>query len=257
MTPPDIDGIERLSLEDLGAPVVEAWADLEARALEPNAYLSPHFVLPALRHLDPGLEPMFLAAYSAGRPERKLVGFGIFVAEPPTWRFPLRRLSAYHSKHSFLTGLLVDRDCAAPVVSRFLEFFSSKTAPWDCVEFQNSRRDGAVMSVLKEKASAAGAALDVGGAYQRAVLIPSAAGAAGIAGHLDRRRIRELQRQRRRLGEQGDLTSRMPSNVSRLWSTWGGKPTSPAPCWPIQAGARSSASSASASAGPGAFFSRN
>src|SRR5262245_57575466 len=38
---------------DIEAATVAAWSDLEARALEANAYLSPYFVLPALRHLEP------------------------------------------------------------------------------------------------------------------------------------------------------------------------------------------------------------
>ena len=34
---------------DIETATVAAWSDLEARALEANAYLSPHFVLPALQ----------------------------------------------------------------------------------------------------------------------------------------------------------------------------------------------------------------
>src|SRR5690348_6216736 len=42
------------------AEVISGGTALESRALEPNAYLSPHIVLPAARHLDPELPVLVL-----------------------------------------------------------------------------------------------------------------------------------------------------------------------------------------------------
>jgi CelD/BcsL family acetyltransferase involved in cellulose biosynthesis len=201
--------LEEFGLQNVGPAIVEAWADLESRAIEPNAYLSPHFVLPALRHLDPELKPLFIAVYAPGQSGRMLVGFGVFVTRPRTWRAPLRRLSAYRSKMSYLTGLLVDRACVDPVVSRFLEYISGKAVSWDCIEFQHSRLEGALMLAVKRQAAIARITVHLRNEYQRAVLVPEAAGPAYFNDTAGGKRIKELRRQRRKLGEQGALSWRL------------------------------------------------
>lgn len=69
-----------LTAEELSASDMAAWSDLEARAIEPNAYMSPHFVLPALRHLEPEapVEIWFVQRHAGGTAQ--LIGACAFVS---------------------------------------------------------------------------------------------------------------------------------------------------------------------------------
>ena len=60
--------------EELDARELQAWTGLESRAAEPNVYLSPHFVLPALRHLDASLRPVIAWIEAGTGAARELVG---------------------------------------------------------------------------------------------------------------------------------------------------------------------------------------
>ena len=119
-----------------------AWSDLEARALEANAYLSPHFVLPALRHLEPTAPIVIVLVERGHQRAGELMGVGVFRLCPPTPRFPLRHLVAYRSCHSYLSGLLVDHREAAAVVQTFFDFFCGAYTPlaWHRVHPAHGRR---------------------------------------------------------------------------------------------------------------------
>ncbi|MBE7416194.1 MAG: GNAT family N-acetyltransferase [Ideonella sp.] len=97
---------------------VEAWAALEARTAEPNAYLSPHFVLPATRWLTAAATSrlVFVERTAVGSLQRALVAVGVF-ALPPVDRLGTRALTAYRSRHSLLGGLLLDRDCVVDALN--------------------------------------------------------------------------------------------------------------------------------------------
>jgi hypothetical protein len=92
--------VRLLRADELGAADIDAWLDLEARALEPNGYLSPHFVLPALRHLDGDktVLAVLVEAPATGPSARmRLLGLGLFVRSGPTRALPLPHLVGYMS----------------------------------------------------------------------------------------------------------------------------------------------------------------
>ena len=66
--------------EELDARELQAWTGLESRAAEPNVYLSPHFVLPALRHLDASLRPVIAWIEAGTGAARELGGQGKLLA---------------------------------------------------------------------------------------------------------------------------------------------------------------------------------
>jgi CelD/BcsL family acetyltransferase involved in cellulose biosynthesis len=127
--------------------LTEAWADLERRAVEPCAYLSPHFVLPALRHLDPMLSPVIL---TVSRADGVLVGLGVFEERAVSRRFPLRHLAAYRSRHSFLSSLLLDRAHAREAVGALLDRICGRSTRWHGVTFEDMPA-GVVQQLLLEE----------------------------------------------------------------------------------------------------------
>jgi hypothetical protein len=67
-----------LSANQFDSQLIGQWEQLEQRALEANPFLSPHFVLPAVRHLTPQRDVLFLVLESEGEFSSELVGLGAF-----------------------------------------------------------------------------------------------------------------------------------------------------------------------------------
>ena len=138
--------IRLLPWKDLTPSRLAAWADLESRALDPNAYLSPHFVLPAQRYLTGHTDPLLLWVEQEGTISHELVGVGIFDVVQGTRQFPLPHLRAFCSPHSKLSGLLVDSTVASGVIEAWMAYCAGKDFPWHGIEFlywQAERQDGA------------------------------------------------------------------------------------------------------------------
>ena len=120
------------------------------RALEPNAYLSPHFVLPAVRHLDPASSVFALMVERQQAPgaPRKLEA--VLICQPTlgTKTFPVPHLHVYRSLHSFLTGVLVDRDQPDEALGALLDHIEDNRWRWGGLEFDTTWGDGPVHDAL-------------------------------------------------------------------------------------------------------------
>lgn len=130
-----------LEFAQIDEPLVCRWSQLEQRAVESNAYLSPHFVLSALLHFAPRRKPLFVFVDHHQGGEDHLVGVGVFERVMASPKMPVPHLRAYRSPHSYLTGLLIDRDCIDPVIELFFSYFMHPDAKWSGVEF-NARSSG-------------------------------------------------------------------------------------------------------------------
>jgi CelD/BcsL family acetyltransferase involved in cellulose biosynthesis len=184
-----------LRVGDLTEGVVAEWADLESRALEPNAYLSPFFVLPALRHLDPDLRPLLLAVRSGGA----LVGLGVFRERSASRRFPLRHLSAYRSRHSFLSGFLADRGCAGMVVGSLLDWVAAQR--WHGLAFSQLPEGPLQQLLVREAARRSGTWLEYD-RKPRATLCAAQAGEEAVA-RISSQRRKKHRKAWQRLEESG------------------------------------------------------
>ncbi len=121
---------------------VAAWAALESRAIEPNAFLSPHFVIPAARYLTPDQAPLVFFVERVAAGGRELVGVGVFTEAAATKRTRVRRLVGYRSRHSFLSGLLLDREHAVQALEALLEFVRKSLSHCKAVELPLALSDG-------------------------------------------------------------------------------------------------------------------
>jgi hypothetical protein len=200
--------VRQVQFDELDQMTIESWESLEERALESNAFLSPRFVIPALRHLggpEELRETIFVFVEKANGGKVDLVGAGIFVQSSGKRSFPLPHLRAFRSQHSYLSGMLVDRNEAEGVVRAFFQFFCKKKAPWHGVEFNYRSADGSQAELIAAVAEEFGSPWQEQERTHRAVFVPSEGGNAYIQAQFSSGRIKDLRRMRRRLEERGDI----------------------------------------------------
>jgi CelD/BcsL family acetyltransferase involved in cellulose biosynthesis len=198
--------VRLLQLRDLTPSKLSAWADLESRALDPNAYLSPYFVVPAQRHLGDHPDPIVMWIEREGTASHELVGLGIFEVAQTTRRFPLPHLRAFLSRHSYLSGLLLDSTVAGEVIEASIAYCTGRSFPWHGVDFMFWPADGKSDQLMCSTAPQHGATWYEYERISRSILYPQQAGESYIESHLSTSRRKDLRRCMRRLAEIGPVT---------------------------------------------------
>lgn len=193
-----------VSLESLTPGDLSAWEGLEAVATDPNAYLSPHFVLPAARHLSSRRPPRVVLAERPGPDGATLVGLAVV---QPSWgskRIPSPHNVVYRTKHSFLSGLLLHRDCATDALTALLEGLKSSGFHGHGLALETVWTDSLLAQAAEQHGPKAGRAVRQADVRQRAILYPELA-SAQLQQPALRQRVRELDRKMRRLREVGQV----------------------------------------------------
>lgn len=176
-----------------------AWQALCARAIEPNGYYLPGWELAVNASASGRTDALALAA----RRETKLIGLLPVVQLRRAWKIPLPALVSAHPYGTLCTPPL-DRDMADEAAAQLL---------------QNARASGARALILRDM-SLAGAAMQAIGAqlardglrprvlqsWLRACLDATRDAEALLQDALGAKKLKELRRQRRRLGEHGTVT---------------------------------------------------
>jgi hypothetical protein len=183
---------------------LEAWAALESRALEPNAFLSPHFIVPALRYLDPHLRVVGLCV-ERDDPAGEMLALGVFRPVPASSTCPVPHLLGYFSRHSYLGGLLLDRSDGGEALAALADHVRRRGFGWQALVLPRARIDGPIGSLLDAQAQDAGRRILRLQPKTRAVMIPSASGAEAVKVALGKRH-KEVERNKRRLAESGPVT---------------------------------------------------
>lgn len=194
--------------DDLDEKTLSSWESLEGRAMESNVYLSPLFVIPAIRHLEGprGMrDAIFVFVERTSSRGSGLVGAGVFVKCLGMRRFPLPHLRAYRSPYSYLSGVLLDGDEAQQVLRALFRFFCDKGVPWHGVHFANSPSESPQARLMAAVAEECGAEWHEYEKCSRAVFIPAEGGEAYMRSQFSSRRLKELRRLKRRLEEQGKM----------------------------------------------------
>lgn len=198
--------VRALDARALPEQAIKAWSALEERALEPNAYLSPHFVLPALRYLDPDLRAWALLVEAPQRGSDapgRLVGVAVCRGVPGSRTFPLPHLVAYRSRHSFLSGVLLDRDYAEDALRALLHYVRTQVPRCHGMEFGMLWGDGPTHALLRTAGRPLGMEPREWNRCERAVLYPRRDRAmveAQVATEMH-----GLRRRIRRLSEMGEV----------------------------------------------------
>ncbi len=179
---------------------IDGWENLEERAVEPNAYLSPHFVIPAARYLTPQSPPLIAVAERQGPTGSVVVGIAVIQKASPSAIVP--RFATYRPVHSFLSGLLLDRDAFEDVLTAMLAAFARLDARCWTLDIPLVWADGMLIrsaSSLIRHVTRHQAHIRL---IPRAVLDPSKG--EELLRHPDiAKRLRDIDRRMRRLRERG------------------------------------------------------
>ena len=176
------------------------WLELESRALEPNAYLSPRFVLPALAYL-PSVTPVWAVSVHDGPAAAgTLRGLGLFQARAPRPLFPFPHAQVYASPHSFLGGVLLDAEAARPALHALLDALARRTSG---LRLDLLNAAGATAQLLNAVVAERGASWHEEVRIERACLMPAGAGSSRWRQHVPASKLRDHDRQWRRLVKMG------------------------------------------------------
>jgi CelD/BcsL family acetyltransferase involved in cellulose biosynthesis len=179
------------------------WRALESRALEPNAYLSARFVLPALKWL-PATTPVWaVSVHDSAARGGELRGLGLFQPRVPRLLFPLPHAQVYTSPHSFLGGVLLDAERAHPALNTMLEALSRRT---NGLRLKQVPHAGATSQVVHDVVVERGASWHEEEWHERACIVPAKGWASRWRQHVPASRLQGYERQWRKLAESGAAT---------------------------------------------------
>ncbi len=149
--------VVELSYEDLTDEFVARWAQLESRSVEGNAFLSPHFVIPAVEHLEGAYDqkPLILAVESED--DSRLLALGLFETSRSSRLLPLTHLQSWRCEHTLFDGLLVDQQLGTAALATFFNWLSRQGRRWQGVAFTDRSADGELNDMLEIAAAASGA----------------------------------------------------------------------------------------------------
>lgn len=209
--PPVISVEEASSAAELAAHE-PAWSLLAERALEPNSFYEAWMLLPAVEAFGGGARFRFVLVYrlDPNKPKapRTLIGFFPLEERRRLKKLPLRSLALWQHLHCFLCTPLLDRDHGKEALQALLGWTRQGKTP-RLLELPLVAADGPFHHLLLEVLNDAGHLTFVDEAYSRALL--RCAGGDGekyLEEVLSTSNRKELRRQRRRLGEQGNLALR-------------------------------------------------
>jgi Acetyltransferase (GNAT) domain len=134
-----------LPLERLTPDLEAEWQALVGRALEGNCFLSPWFVRPAARWLDPGLRlrVLLVEAFEAGR-RVALTALMVLHDAPATRSLPIPHLAAYRPVHAYSSGALLDAGHADASLQALFGALPAVLPAAGALRLSNFRCDGAL-----------------------------------------------------------------------------------------------------------------
>lgn len=196
--------LRSLRVADLQPADLAAWHDLEAHALEPNAYLSPLFLVPALRHLDPDgrVQLLLLESVDTAGGQPRLDALVPLEPHAADRALPLPHRRADQTLHAYLHGVMVRRTQARQHLTA-LHAAWARHAPHGVV-FPTCRIDGPTDRLLAEVAAARGLRRVELDGFERAVMEPRTLGDADLNARLPSR-AKKLRSQRNKLAKHGEL----------------------------------------------------
>lgn len=188
-----------LSIERLDARQAD-WADLAARALEPNAFYEPGFALSAARHFPVSERPRFIVVKNgAGR----MMGLFPIATSSGLAGDGLTRMWLH--KQAALATPLVDRDMACETIQAFLDWMESQGGS-NGVVFARMPSDGRFRQALERAADLSARKMKILDSYERAALLPGGDADELCARAGSKKKLADMRRQARRLREMGRVT---------------------------------------------------
>ena len=129
---------------------IENWRDLESRALESNIYLSPHFVIPATRYLDPDKKILLVCLEHINAGNSTMMGLIPVTLNLGSTMAPGPYLDTYLSCHSFLGTPLIDKEHAPQVIRQLWQYLSRRFRHCLGMVWNKINLDGDLAQVLSD-----------------------------------------------------------------------------------------------------------
>jgi CelD/BcsL family acetyltransferase involved in cellulose biosynthesis len=195
--------VEWRPLAELGA-VETDWRELAARALEPNVFYEPSFALAVApvfgRHAGAGLvwsraTPPRLVGFFPARIERRR--YGILLPVLVGWTHPFATLGTP----------LLDRETSEDAIAAWLDHVAGDPQLPDVMLLPYFPMEGALAQTLDKVVARRGGQSAPFAHHRRALLAPAGGRAAYLDLAVGHKKRKELRRQRKRLGDDGSVTS--------------------------------------------------
>lgn len=184
------------ALPEVAAIDKAAWCDLAARVIEPNGYYLPEWVIAA--NGDDAVPRALTAQDSAGR----LIGVLPVISCWRAFRLPLPALVSADPFRSLDTPLL-DRDAADDAAAKMMT--QARAAGARALVLRDVAREGEAMAAFARVLATEGLSPRLINGWTRAGLDASRDGEALLRQDLDTKKLKNLRRLERRLGEHGEV----------------------------------------------------
>jgi CelD/BcsL family acetyltransferase involved in cellulose biosynthesis len=206
--------VEWRPIIELQSHVLE-WRRLAQRAAEPNVFYEPSFALPAAcvfgRKVGAGL------VWSRTAPER-LLGFFPARIERRRYGLPLAVLVGWTHPYAPLGLPLVDPGCSEAVIDAWLEHVESDVRLPKLMLLPYLPAEGRVAAAIDAVIARRNGRSAYYAPHARALLAPCGERASYLERAIDRKKRKELRRQRNRLADRGSVSTNVASSSSAVAS---------------------------------------
>jgi CelD/BcsL family acetyltransferase involved in cellulose biosynthesis len=184
-----------------------AWADLVARALEPNVFLEPGFAIPLFQHCRRKRKLSFLLAWAEKGPNPRHELLGLLPLALPGGVFRFFAQGAEH-EHAPLGTPLFDRDRGAEALRQMIGWLRQNHPRLTGLRLAHLPKEGPTFAMLSLHAEAKREHLYLFNEYERAALSRTVDAAEQAPNFISAKRRKQYRQQRRRMGENGEVTYR-------------------------------------------------
>jgi CelD/BcsL family acetyltransferase involved in cellulose biosynthesis len=193
------------------AGLAAEWRTLAHRCAEPNVFYEPEFALAAA-----ALAPDAGAVLVRATDTRQLVGMFPCRIEAKRYGIRLPMLVGWTHPYAPLGVPLIDRDMLGPAVAAFLDHAADDPDLPKLLLLPYQVEDGPVARALIDAIARRGGDVARFGRHHRALLAPGRDRAGYLDAALDRKKRKELARQRRRLDETGRVSFAMVTDPAEV-----------------------------------------
>jgi CelD/BcsL family acetyltransferase involved in cellulose biosynthesis len=197
------DGTMRLlSAQDAAQKQFRAeWASLVERASEANPFFEPWFLLPSLEGFDKHKDVSIAALYN----REQLIGLVPLRRTKRYYRYPIPNIAGWRHDNMFCGSPLIAKGSEREFWRALLAFFDERPAAALFAHFTQMPASGPVTDALREVAAKQGRKAAIVHKAERAMLSSALSSQDYFNQSLSTKKRKELRRQQRRLGEEGEL----------------------------------------------------
>ncbi len=200
--------VEMIGLDGAAAHE-QAWRDLGARALEPNVFAEPAFVVGGLRHFANADRLRLLFVWQGDSTDR-LIGAIVLQFPRRPLGFGVARL--WQSDQAGLAALMLDRQTGGQALEAVMDWIARERPAMIGLFLPTLEVDGPTALAVRALSLRRSAWHRQLAARSRAALPAAGRLARGFEASLPRKRLKEWRRQMRRLKERGDVEFRVAAD---------------------------------------------